>query len=65
MNKIPRFVKEYANYQKKTAKTLPNEKHATEIISEIDRVIKVLDRNLITTNEAMKMILNAFELEEK
>lgn len=61
MNKIPRFVKEYANYQKKFAKTLPNKEYATKAKEKIDRVVRVLERGLITVDEAMNAIYHCFE----
>lgn len=61
MNKIPRFVHEYANYQKKMAKTLPNKEYAVKANEKIDRVIKVLERGLITVDEAMNAIYHCFE----
>lgn len=61
MNKIPRFVHEYANYQKKSVATLPNEEYATKANEKIDRVVRVLERGLITVNEAMNAIYHRFE----
>lgn len=61
MNKIPRFVKEYANYQKKFAKTLPNKEYTDMANERINRVIRSLERGLITVNEAMNAIYHCFE----
>lgn len=61
MNKIPRFVHEYANYQKKMAKTLPNKEYAAKANEKIDRVVRVLERGLITVDEAMNAIYHCFE----
>lgn len=61
MNKIPRFVHEYANYQKRLAKTLPNKEHTTKANERIDRIIRSLEGGLITINEAMNAIYHCFE----
>lgn len=44
MNKIPRFVREYANYQKKFAETLPNKEHTEKAIKVIERAVKMYGR---------------------
>lgn len=60
MNKIPRFVTEYANYQKKFVKTLPNKKHTEKAIKVIENVIKGLECGFITVDEAMDSITHCF-----
>lgn len=61
MNKIPRFVIEYANYQKRVAKTLPNKECAYKANEKLDRVIRLLEGGLITIDEAMNGIWHCFE----
>lgn len=61
MNKIPRFVTEYANYQKKLAETLPNKECAEKAIKIIERTVEILERGLITVGEAMAAITYCFE----
>lgn len=61
MNKVPRFVKEYANYQKNIAHTLPNKETEKNIVVSINRTISMLARGMITVNEAMENIHNCFK----
>lgn len=63
MNKIPRFITEYANYQKRLAKTLPNKEYTTKANERINRVIGSLERGLITIDEAINAIYHCFEQE--
>lgn len=60
MNKIPRFVTEYANYQKKFAQTLPNKEHMEKAIKVIENTVKILERGLITVDETMNAITHCF-----
>lgn len=61
MNKAPRFVREYANYQKKFAKTLPNKEYGMGAIKKIDKYVSALDNGFITVDEAMFAINNCFK----
>lgn len=61
MNKVPRFVKEYANYQKSIAKELPNKEAAVKIEKQINRALSCAEHGLITVNEAMESINNCFK----
>lgn len=60
---MERFLKEYARYQKSTFKD--NELMIPEIkkraIDTIDRALKAREKELITANEAIEMILNPFD----
>lgn len=60
MNKVPRFVQEYANFQKRTLDNYdlmrPEIKQAG--IDQIDGAVKALKRGLITIDEAMNLIMN-------
>lgn len=57
-NKVPRFVKEYANYKKKQIKendfVLPDTRN--ELASHVEKTVKVLERGLITVDEAIDCI---------
>lgn len=63
MNKIPRFVKEYAAYQKRSIKgyDLMKADIKEKAIKKIDRTLIVLERGLITVDEAMNLIMKCFE----
>ena len=56
MIKIPRFVREYSNYLKKT-----NVTKSFQYCIEIDRAVTMLSRGLITVDECMKLL---FELKQ-
>lgn len=60
MNKVPRFVTEYANYQKKFAETLPNKEHTEKAIKVIENAVRNLEKGLITVSEAMDGITHCF-----
>lgn len=60
MNNIPRFVKEYANYQKKFAQTLPNKEHAKKATKVIENAVKLLKKGLLTVSETMDIITHCF-----
>lgn len=59
--KIPRYVKEYANDSKKCiAKSeLMQERFKKEKIAQIEKAVLLLERGMITINEAMKLINEA------
>ena len=62
MIKVPRFMKEYANNIKKTAKE--NKKRLNHIndevwnntINQVDRIVSLYERGMITEPEAMRML---------
>lgn len=62
MIKVPRFMKEYANNIKKTAKE--NKKRLNHIndevwnntINQADRIVSLYERGMITEPEAMRML---------
>lgn len=59
-NKMPRFVVEYANHQKRALRkiegmTIDKRK---EIRKQIDRVLQGLERGLITVSEAMTYLVS-------
>ena len=58
---MKRFIKEYANFQKETIKNLElmNETLKENAISKIDKTLDLQEKGLITTDEAIKNILEA------
>lgn len=60
MNKIPRFMKEYAEYQKmKIAKNeFIDEDTKNQAIKDADKILQIYERGLITITEAMQMLMN-------
>lgn len=58
--KIPRFMKEYANYAKKAiANSALMEETIKEKLSEkVDQALQLVARGMITVDEGMKMIAN-------
>lgn len=71
MNKIPRYMKEYANAQRKSLKNneLMQEIYKTMAMEKIDRILRNVERGLITIDEGMKALCNPLdgilETEEK
>lgn len=59
--KIKRFVTEYANYRKSDIKNnnLMQKAFKDESINRIDQALKLNKRGLITSNETIKIILEA------
>ena len=59
---MKRFIKEYANYQKKSI--INNELMKKDIkeygLSRIDKILEITKRGLISTDEAMNLISNIF-----
>lgn len=57
-----RFVKEYANFQKKSISG--NEEMKPDLknkaLSTIDKALSLTERNMITVNEAMRILNNPF-----
>ena len=63
MVKIPRFIKEYASYTKKSvfnSKSM-NDEIKQKSIKNIDKALHLTEKGLITIDEGMKLILNCFE----
>lgn len=58
MNKIPRYMKEYANAQRKSYANneLMQEKYKDTAVEIIERILKNTERGLITINEGMKAL---------
>ena len=63
MVKIPRFMKEYANYTKKSIlnSELMNDEIKQKAIKNIDRSLHLTKNNFITIDDGMKLILKCFE----
>ena len=59
---MERFIKEYANYQKKymSNNELMLDKIKDRAIKKIDRALQARERGLITVNETMKLIMECF-----
>ncbi len=62
MNKIPRYMKEYANAQRKsyTDNELMAKEHKDVAVEKIERILNAVERGLITINEGMKSLCNLF-----
>lgn len=60
-----RFVKEYANFQKKSISG--NEQMKSDLkdkaLFTIDKALSLAERNMITVNEAMRILNNPFFVE--
>ena len=63
-----RFVKEYANYQIGTVKTIARTfpggwvaENKAKLISEIKGALRAYDRGLITPTEALREMMRVFE----
>ena len=63
MAKIPRFIKEYANYTKKSIfnSELMMDEIKQKTIVKIDKALQLTEKGLITIDEGMKLIVNCFE----
>ena len=63
MTKIPRFMKEYASYTKKSIfnSELMMYEIKQKAIAKIDKALQLTEKGLITTDEGMKLIVNCFE----
>lgn len=60
MLKVPRFMKEYANYRKKFIKdNVLNKESMVESIYRIDKVLSAYKNGIITVTEAMQEITRA------
>ena len=58
MNKIPRYMKEYANAQRKSYvdNELMQKKYKDAAVEIIERILKNTEYGLITVNEGMKAL---------
>lgn len=63
MNTIPRYMKEYANAQRKcyANNELMQKKYKDAAVETIERILKNVDRGLITINEGMKLLCNPLD----
>ena len=63
MVKIPRFMKEYASYTKKSIfnSELMMDEIKQKAIVKIDKALQLTEKGLITIDEGMKLIVNCFE----
>lgn len=63
MNKIPRFMKEYANYQIRSIQgyDLMQEKFKIYGVDSIKRTVRNFEKGLITVEEAMDSMTNVFK----
>lgn len=60
---MERFIKEYANYQKSIVihDCLMSQDARKKALEKIDKALKLKEKELITTDETMRMILEPFE----
>ena len=62
MNKVPRYMKEYASSIKKSAEAYKkrfnheNDDPWNETIKSTEKIVKIYERGLITENEAMRLL---------
>lgn len=63
MNTIPRYMKEYANAQRKSYvnNELMQEKYKDAAVEIIERILKNTERGLITIDEGMKALRNPLD----
>ena len=63
MVKIPRFMKEYASYTKKSIfnSALMMDEIKQNAIVKIDKALQLTEKGLITIDEGMKLIVNCFK----
>ena len=62
--KVERFIREYANYQKKSINSndLMKRDIKESALNRIDNVLKAKERGLITVNETMQIITNSLQV---
>ncbi len=60
---VERFIREYANSQKKSISNcaLMKEEYKEKAYIKINNALSARERGLITVNEAIRCILNCFE----
>ena len=58
MLKLPRFVKEFASYQRKQIKEneYMNKEIKKELISRIEKAVRLLEQGMITIEECMQIV---------
>ena len=63
MVKIPRFIKEYASYTKKSIfnSDLMMDEIKQKAIKKVDRALYLTKNNFITIDEGMRLILHCFD----
>ena len=63
MNTIPRYMKEYANAQRKSYvdNELMQKKYKDMALETIERILKNTEHGLITINEVMKALCNPLD----
>lgn len=63
MNKIPRYMKEYANAQRKSYANneLMQKRYKDAALEIIERILKNTERGLITINEGMKVLCDPLD----
>ena len=63
MAKIPRFMKEYANYTKQSISNskLMKKEIKEKAIAKVNKALQLTEKGLITIDEGMKSIMNCFE----
>lgn len=63
MNTIPRYMKEYANAQRKSYidNELMQKKYKDMALETIERILKNVERGSITINEGMKALCNPLD----
>ena len=63
MNTIPRYMKEYANAQRKSYvdNELMQKKYKDAAVEIIERILKNTEHRLITVNEGMKALCNPLD----
>lgn len=63
MNTIPRYMKEYANAQRKSYvdNELMQKKYKDVALETIERILKNTEYGLITINEGMKALYNPLD----
>ena len=63
MNTIPRYIKEYANAQRKSYANneLMQKKYKDAAMKIIERILKNVERGSITINEGMKALCNPLD----
>lgn len=60
--KIERFIKEYANFKKKEIENSEfiNKEDKEKVFFEINNVLKLKEKGMITVKEAIKIITNSY-----
>lgn len=58
--KVERFIKEYANYKKKSINSneLMKQEYKEKALNRIDNMLKAKERGLITVDETISSIVN-------